>query len=311
MDRLTKLTLLAIGLAISITAARPAIAADSDPVRRAKAVRVSQQELQLKINQLQEQNRTLEIQNRAIQQQLNTQQQEIDGLVHQMQTTVQPVANLQQQVPQMQQELSDVAKKQRSVPLEVGFRTGWSESPYGMPGGLYYAAFLNHRLLTHEDGVPGGFIAGEMLVGWTQGNHTNTTANLISQLTGPPFSTWLYTLSLQPTVQYHLDPALWGMERLAAFKPYVLAGPAMYINLMNTPVVAGNGNPGAGYRHYTADVQGGGVWGAGFELGLSALKVPQIQGLLDKSFVGGEWRFDQYGNGQGYNQYTGSISFGW
>ncbi len=307
MGRPTKLTLLAIGLAISMAAARPTLAADSDPVRRAKAVRVSQQELLLKINQLQEQNRTLEIQNRAIQQQLSTQQQEIDGLVHQMQVTVQPVANLQQQVPQMQQQLSDVAKKQRSVPLEVGFRTGWSESPYGMPGGMYYAAFLNHRLLTHEDGVPGGFISGEMLVGWTQGNHANTPANL----TGYPSSSWLDTLSLQPTLQYHLDPALLGMEQLAAFKPYVLGGPAMYISMMSTPDVAGKGNSGAGYRHYDADPQGGGVWGAGFELGLSALKLPPIQGLLDKSFIGGEWRFDQYANGQGYNQYTGSISFGW
>ncbi len=311
MRRPTKLTVLTIGLAISLAAARPTIAADGDPASRAKTVRVSQQELQLRINQLQEQNRTLEIQNRAIQEQLNTQKQEIDTLMHQMQATAQPVATLQQQVPQMQQELSDVANKQRSVPLEVGFRTGWSESPYGMPGGFYYAAFLNHRLLSHEDGIPGGFLSGEMLVGWTQGNHANTTANLASQLVGPPFSTWVDTLSLQPTVQYHLDPALWGMESLAAFKPYALAGPAMYITMMSTPIVAGKDNPGAGYRHYDADAQGGGVWGLGFELGLCALKVASIQGLLDKSFVGGEWRFNQYGNGQGYSQYTGSISFGW
>ncbi len=311
MRRMNKLTLLAIGLTISLAAARPTIAAGEDPAGRAKAVRVSQRELELKINQLLEQNRTLESQNRAIQEQLNTQKQEIDTLMHQMQATAQPVATLQQQVPQMQQELSDVAKKQRSVPLEVGFRTGWSESPYGMPGGFYYAAFLNHRLLSHEDGIPGGFLSGEMLVGWTQGNSKYTTANLVSQLGYPAFKTWMYTLSLQPTVQYHLDPALWGMESLAAFKPYALAGPAMYINLMSTPIVAGKSNPGAGYRHYDADVQGGGVWGLGFELGLSALKVASIQGLLDKSFVGGEWRFNQYGNGQGYSQYTGSVSFGW
>jgi hypothetical protein len=99
-----------------------------------------------------------------------------------MQATAQPVATLQEQIPQLQAELSDVKVKQRSIPLEVGFRTGWSESPYGMPGGFYYAAFLNHRLLSHEDGVPGGFLAGEMLVGWTQGNHANTTANLLSRL---------------------------------------------------------------------------------------------------------------------------------
>lgn len=308
MGRTTKLTVVAIVIAISFAAARPTIAADSDPARRTKE---SQRELELKIEQLQEQNRALESQNRVIQEQLNTQKQEIDTLMRQMQATAQPVATLQQQVPRMQQELSDVAKKQRSLPFEVGFRTGYSESPYGLPGGFYYAAFLNHRLLSHEDGIPGGFLSGELLVGWTQGNHKVTKANLVSQLGYPGFSSWVYTLSLQPTVQYHLEPALLGMKALEAFKPYVLAGPAMYINLLSTPIVVGKGTSGHDYRHYTADPQGGGVYGAGFELGLSALRMPLIQGILDKSFVGAEYRFNQYGNGQGYNQYTGSVSFGW
>ncbi len=312
MCRQARLTVVVIGLAISLAAARPTIAAGDDPSGGVKVRRVSQQELQLKIDQLGEQNRTLEIQNHAIQEQLNTQKQQIETLMQQMQATSQPVATLQQQVPQMQQELSDVATKQRSVPLEVGFRTGWSESPYGMPGGFYYAAFLNHRLLSHEDGIPGGFLAGEMLVGWTQGNHVTTNANLASQVgLAPAVSTWMYTLSLQPTVQYHLEPALLGLKQLEAFKPYALAGPSMYINLLSTPIVVKNGNPGANYRHYDADVQGGGVFGLGFELGLSALKAEPIQRLLDKSFVGAEWRYNQYGNGQGYNQYTGSVSFGW
>jgi len=310
MGRSSKLLLLAIAFAVALMTPRITVAAGDAPAGPPKVVRVSQQ-LQQRINQLEQQNRVLEIQNRAIQDQLNSQKQEIDGLVHQMQATAQPVATLQQQIPQLQAELSDAKVKQRSIPLEVGFRTGWSESPYGMPGGFYYAAFLNHRLLSHEDGVPGGFLAGEMLIGWTQGNHATTNANLLSQLGHPAASTWMYTLSLQPTVQYHLEPEFLGMKSLAAFKPYALAGPAMYINLLSTPVVVKNGNAGGGYRHYDADVQGGGVFGLGYELGLSTLKVPSIQRLLDKSFVGAEWRYNQYGNGQGYNQYTGSVSFGW
>jgi uncharacterized protein YoxC len=310
MRRSIKLSLAAVGFAVSLIVPRVSLAVGDDP-GRPKATKVSPQELQLRINQLEQQNRVLEIQNRTIQDQLNQQKQAIDGLMHQMQATAQPVATLQQQVPQLQAELSDVKTKQKSIPLEVGFRTGWSESPYGMPGGFYYAAFLNHRLLSHEDGIPGGFLAGEMLVGWTQGNHTKTNANLVSQLGHPAFSTWMYTLSLQPTVQYHLEPELLGMESLAAFKPYALAGPSMYINLLSTPLVVKNGNAGAGYRHYDADVQGGGVFGFGYELELSMLKVPSIQRLLDKSFIGAEWRYNLYGNGQGYNQYTGSVSFGW
>ena len=119
-------------------------------------------------------------------------------------------------------------------------------------------------------------------------------------------------LSLQPTLQYHLDPALLGMEQLAAFKPYVLGGPAMYISMMSTPARGGLRELGRGLsplrrRSLRAVARAR----AGFELGLSALKLPPIEGLLDKSFIGGQWSFDQYANGQGYNQYTGSISFGW
>jgi uncharacterized protein YoxC len=306
--------LLAIGIAVQLIVTPHCFAASSHASARSRVARLTAQQLQQKIDDLEERNQTLEIQNHSIQDQLNTQRQEIDALKNQVQATAQPVAAMQQQmqqIPEMQAALSDVSKKQRSIPLEVGFRTGWSESPYGMPGGFYYAAYLNHRLLTHEDGIPGGFLSGEMLVGWTQGNHVNTNANLLSQLGHPPFSSWLYTLSLQPTVQYHLDPALLGLASLEAFKPYALAGPAMYINMLSTPVVVKNGNPGAGYRHYDADVQGGGVFGTGFELSLSTLRAPQIQGILNKTFVGAEWRYNQYGNGQGYNQYTGSIAFGW
>jgi hypothetical protein len=241
-----ELCLFTIGIALQLVLTSPCLAASGDaPARISKA---TAQQLQQRIDALEERNRTLEIQNRNIQDQLNSQRSEIDALKSQIQATAQPVAAMQQQVQQistMQAEMSDVAKKQRSIPLQVGFRTGWSESPYGMPGGFYYAAYLNHRLLTNEDGIPGGFLSGEMLVGWTQGNHVNTNANLLSQLGHPPFSSWLYTLSLQPTVQYHLDLALIGLAELEAFKPYALAGPAMYISMLSTPVVVKSGNPGA------------------------------------------------------------------
>ena len=310
MRKPNNLTVLAIGLAMSLAAARPTIAAGDDPARGAKAVRVSQQELELKINQLQEQNRTLEVQNRSIQEQLNTQKQEIDTLMRQMQATAQPVVTLQQQMPRMQQELSDVAKKQRSVPLEVGFRTGWAESPYDMPGGFFYGAYLNHRLLTAEDGIPGGFVSGELMAGVVLGNHATTGANLYGALTKTAESSWLDTIEIQPTVQYHLDPTTFGHAELAWFKPYVLAGPGMWIDLLSTPVTTGK-MPGERYRHYDADFQGGGVFGLGTELSLSMLNVPAIQRILEKSMVGAEWRYNQLGNGEAFQQYTGSVSFGW
>ena len=174
MGRPTKLTRSAIGLAISMAAARPTLAADSDPGRRARAVRVSQQELLLKINQLQEQNRTLEIHNnRAIQQQLSTQQQEIDGIGA---SDASDGATCRKSSAAG---AADAATAERCCQeAALGAARGRLSDGDGpnrrtecRGGGMYYAAFLNHRfLLTHEDeAYPGGFISGEMLVGWDAG----------------------------------------------------------------------------------------------------------------------------------------------
>jgi hypothetical protein len=293
------------GLLLAISLLPSAASAKSS--RAATAQRMMQAQIDL----LQKQNEMLERQNRGIQEQLTKQKAEIDALREQMRTNAQPVAELQHETVQMKQQVASIVKKQSDLPFEVGFRTGWGESPYDMPGGFFFGAYLNHRLLTEEDGIPGGFISGELMAGAILGNHANTNANLVGQLTGASSSTWLDTIEIQPTVQYHLDLASLGHPELKAFQPYALAGPAMYIDLMSTPLAIKGSKPGESYRHYDADFQGGGVFGLGFELGLNALHVPAIQKILDKSFVGAEWRYNQMGNGEGFNQYSGSVSFGW
>ena len=279
----------------------PATAHAADKASRAMEARLAA---------LERQNQLLEEQNRAIQGQLSSQKSEIDALKQQLQGAVAPVASLEHEVPKLKQQVAEVKQAQVDLPLQVGFRVGWSESPYNMPGGVSYGAYLNHRLLSPEDGIPGGFVSGELMAAWIQGNHATTNANLVGQLTGAASSSWMYTVEIQPTVQYHLDPGLIGFPRLAAVKPYLLAGPAMWINLMSTPLVVKNG-PGKGYRHYDADVQGGGVFGLGTEVSLSTLRLEPIQRILDKTFVGAEWRHNQFGNGQEFEQYSGSIGFGW
>jgi uncharacterized protein YoxC len=297
---------LATGMAVVAIALIPSAAA-----ARTSRASAAQQAMQSQIDLLQKQNQMLQQQNRTIQQQLSQQKSEIDSLRQQMQSTVQPVAQLKQDNAQMKEKVADIEKQQSHLPLEVGFRTGWGESPYDMPGGFFFGAYLNHELLTEQDGIPGGFVTGELMAGAILGNHANTNANLAGQLGAPPTSTWLDTVEIQPTVQYHLDLAALGQPELAALKPYVLGGPAMYINLLSTPIVVKSNVPGNSYRHYDADFQGGGVFGLGFELGLTALRVPAIQKILDKSFVGAEWRYNQMGNGEAFSQYTGSVSFGW
>lgn len=276
-----------------------------------RKVSASARALERRLEMLEKQNQLLEEQNRAIQGQLSGQKAEIDSLKQQLQFSVQPVASLQQDVPRLKQQVADIERKRADLPLEVGFRTGWSESPYNMPGGFFYGAYLNHRLLTAEDGIPAGFVSGELMAGVVMGNHATTGGNLLSVLNKIPASSWLYTIEIQPTVQYHLDPALLGYESLGAIKPYVLAGPAMWINLLSTPIVVGGNQPATRYRHYDADFQGGGVFGFGTEVSLSALKASAIQPILNKSFLGAEWRYNQFANGEAFQQYTGSVGFGW
>ena len=59
-----------------------------------------------------------------------------------------------------------------------------------------------------------------------------------------------------------------------------------------------------------ADVQPGGVYGLGFELALSELNAPPIQRILNRLSVGAEWRYNELANGEGFQQYTGSLSIG-
>ena len=51
--------------------------------------------------------------------------------------------------------------------------------------------------------------------------------------------------------------------------------------------------------------------GWAMRLALSALRVPPIQRILNKTYLGAEWRYNALANGEGFNQYTGSVAFGW
>jgi len=246
---------------------------------------------------------TLERQNGELRAQVTRLQQQVDATSRSSQITQTNAAGA---------EGTRYSARNGGTPVQVGLRTGWSESPYKMPGGFFYGAYLNDLLLTEEDGIPYGYITGELMAGVILGNHAVTTANLTSQLgvTGN-VSTSLATLEIQPTVQYHADLARMGLPQLSFVDPYILAGPGIWISMMTTPVVVKGSIPGNGYRHEDADIQPGGVFGFGSTLRLGKLfELPAAQGLLDKTTAGAEWRFNDLANGQGFNQYTGSLAFG-
>jgi hypothetical protein len=302
----SKIGVVAFSLLVSIAA--PWVPGSTFAAGDAKVL--SSRATEARLEALERQNQLLDEQNRAIQAQLSAQKTEIETLKQELRGATLPVVGIAQEIPKLKQEVANLESAKNDLPFNVGFRVGWSESPYDMPGGFFYGAYYNHRLLSHEDGIPGGFLSGELMTGWTQGNHATTTGSLLSVLTRQPASSWLDTIEIQPTVQYHLDPGLLGYPSLASLKPYVLAGPGMWITLMSSPIVV-SGGPGSRFRHYSADVQGGGVFGAGTELSLSMLRIEPIQRILDKTVVGAEWRHNQFGNGEGFEQYSGSVGFGW
>jgi hypothetical protein len=269
--------------------------------------------LEKKIEQPEEANRLLAAENHTIQKDLAEQEAKIVALQQQLQASAVPVRELQEEMPLVRHQVATMEKNREHLPVSVGFRTGWAESPYDMPGGFFYGAFLNHRLLTQSDGIPHGEISGELMVGAIFGNHAMTNANLASQLgVVGPNSSWLTTVEIEPTVQYHLDLSSVGLASLEAIKPYVLAGPGMWISLMSTPVHVSKSVPGNGFRHSDADVQPGGVYGLGFDVQLGKLvSIPAIEGVLDKTAFGAEWRYNTMANGEQFQQYTGSLTFGW
>ena len=282
---------------------------------KAKTAQVTQAQLDTILQRLD----TVEQENRSLKQQvLELQQKSAQTPPVAAMTKEDAKAAAAQQVAPLEKRVAAVEEAQEDYGYGVGFRTGYSESPYGMPGGFMYGAYLNYRLLTQEDGVPYGDIGGEVMIADVQGNSTMSTGNLASILIPAlgPQKTWLQTLELEPTVQYHLDTRSLGASSpaLTALKPYVLAGPGIYISMMSTPVVNGpafgDKGPGQGFRHTDADLQPGFVAGLGMKYSLSAVQVPAMQKILNRISIGGEWRNTILANGEGFNAYMGEIQFG-
>lgn len=298
-----RVVVLVVGFAFSLIAIASVARAGSS------SAKVTVTQLQKVLDRLD----AVEQQNRDLRNQVLELQQRIQPLAAATPSAKEEVrAQVQQQVAPLAQQVTAITTAQRELPFGVGFRVGYSESPYGMPGGLRYSAFLNYRLLTEEDGVPFGDISGELEAALVKGGGTSTVNNLATILI-PSIGaqkTWLDTVEIQPTVQYHLNLASVGEPALAQLKPYVLAGPGIWISMLSTPVVNRAKGPGQGFRATDADTQAGGVFGFGTKYSLAGLSVPPIQGIVNRISVGAEYRFNLLANGWGFNQYTGSLQFG-
>ena len=298
-----RLVMLVVGFACSLMAIPSVARAGSSS---AKVTATQLQKVLDRLDAVEQQNRDLRTQMLELQQRV----QPLAAATPSMKEEVR--AQVQQQVAPLAQQVTAITTAQQELPFGVGFRVGYSESPYGMPGGLRYSAFLNYRLLTEEDGIPFGDISGELEAALVKGGGA-TTVNNLGTILNPsigPQKTWVDTVEIQPTVQYHLNLASAGFPALAQLKPYVLAGPGIWISMLSTPVVNRAKGAGQGFRATDADTQAGGVFGFGAKYSLAGLSLPPIQRILNRISVGTEYRFNLLANGWGFNQYTGSVQFG-
>jgi hypothetical protein len=204
---------------------------------------------------------------------------------------------------------ASIEEKQRELPYEIGFRTGYADSPYDLPGGFFYGAYFDDKLLTQEDGVPYGSLSGEVLLGLIQGNAKKMT--LSTALLGQHRARlWVNTLELEPSVKYHF-------EMFEPFEPYLLAGPSIFVPITeNAHLIAGQVPlprelQGRRLPQVTdASLEAGAAFGTGFRYSLSQLRIAAIRPILRKTALGAEWRYNYMHNGEQFQQYTGSISFG-
>ena len=281
------------------------------------------QRMEQRLDTVEQENRSLREQVLELKQQVSTQAPTVSAMQQHM-TQVMP--KTEQQIADMEkmQEASDQQlaslKRQQESPFKgsgLGFRAGWSEVPFDLPGGFYWDAHLGHRLFEQKDGIPFGDINGELAIGLIQGNHESIT---VSTLAGTPLAHPVNTqadvslVTIDPTVRYTL-------RALEPFEPTVFAGPEVLINLFEfSPLNAGQlpippqlrqkGIPTIGTGHVFA----GGVFGADLQYRLSdvasALHIHEFSRFFSKITLGPEWRYHAMENGENFQSYSGEITIG-
>lgn len=323
-----RVVLIALGLVVLwplAAAAQDASGRAHAAARHRAGVSLSAQLSQVlgRLDTLENENRELRSEVRQLKGRVEASTQEVPSLQQAQKVVQQELPKIDQRVAKVETHQSELTKKQREPMFGVNFYAGYSESPFKLPGGFYYAASIDHKLWTEEDGVPGGMISGEFLVGLTQGNRTNPITLDTALLGKVPVRAFVNTISIEPTAKYHLDlehasyldnPNLRWLKSLS---PYALVGPGMFVTIAESPGLTAGQVPlppqfkGRRFQNVTeADIHPGYFYGVGFKYRLEQLSIPAIQGVLDRLSVGGEWRQNHFANGETFNQYSGAIDLG-
>jgi hypothetical protein len=192
-----------------------------------------------------------------------------------------------------------VAGADELPPWQFGVRPGWAGSPWrGGTGGFFYGAYADRQL---SNSLLGGNLDMEFMFGSVFGANAaeSNTGGGRGSGAGRGEVPWQNSYLFQPTFQYypHFRSLLdWWPTSLW---PYLLAGPEAVLGRL--------GQPGRGIA---TDAEAGGVFGAGLKMFPFWAGEGESNGFLQRLAWGAEWRFNQGTNGQSFNQYMATLSFG-
>jgi hypothetical protein len=242
----------------------------------------------------------------AVQQDLDHQKQEAAALKAQL---AQPAAASNSDRPARRQSSEDTRTDYTTPGTQWGTRVGWQEFPYHQQqGGFFYSFFIDHRLFSQAEGVPGGDLGAEINVGVGRSG-TDQVEDFSDVLLIKRQLNYRQTmLSAWISMKYHLNYfAPYGV------RPYVAAGPGIWADVIESaPLFIGQSLPSKTLSRRKLPVDAaaglypGGQLGGGFEVSLARTHLP----YLERVNIGFDYRYSSWSSGERISNYSFSLSAG-
>jgi hypothetical protein len=274
--------------------------ATTGPDAASLSQRVDRLEAQLK--EVENQMAELQREKQAVQQDLDHQKQEAAA-------TAQPMtASYRYRGPQARGN-SDLPSSFSPPGTLWGARVGYQDFPFRQQqGGFYYGFFVDHRLFSEEEGIPGGDLSTEITVGIGRSGVDRIGDESTVLLEKAQINYRQTMLSGWIGMKYHLN--YWAPY---GFRPYVVAGPGIWGDVAESPpLFIGQSLPSTALSSRnlpvvaSADLFEGGQGGAGFEFSLARTRLP----IIERANIGFDYRYSAWTTGERFGTYSFSLSAG-
>lgn len=190
----------------------------------------------------------------------------------------------------------------------AGVRAGYQGFPFKQKrGAFFYGAYLEHRFLDREEGMPYGDLDLEFGAGVALSGSDHVLVN--SAVAGGPVTVEFRQrmISIWPALKYRLDAL-----NAYGISPYLTGGPGVWVDIIETPPLVG------GLQFPTQELAArklpaaegaslfeGGQGGAGVEFSLARSRVP----VLERMKLGFDYRYSAWTTGQRFNTYSMLLSY--